>query len=210
MRCSACGRENPEGSQYCSGCGSKLGVRVKGMEASGMGVKPKVTSTVGMGQIRHTVPPPGMCFYHPSIPSQFVCTRCGRPICGSCVKKMGGMIFCVNCAGSVPYTRERPTGVTIIAALEFIGAFLTFISGILYIDMGSSYWYSDDFFVFLGLLFIILSVVDVALGIGLLQGKNWARIIYLGFCVLGILSIIPIIFIWYLTRPHVKEFFGVT
>ncbi|MBU7046947.1 MAG: hypothetical protein HXS54_10990 [Theionarchaea archaeon] len=33
MRCSACGCENPEGSQFCNGCGSKLGVRVKGMDA---------------------------------------------------------------------------------------------------------------------------------------------------------------------------------
>ncbi|MBU7046946.1 MAG: hypothetical protein HXS54_10985 [Theionarchaea archaeon] len=163
------------------------------------------------------------------------------------MKKMGGMIFCVNCAGSVPYTRERPTGVTVIAVLMFIGAVSSFIIGLLVLEEG----YSDE--VLIGLALLTVAIVYIFAAIGLFQGKNWARAMYLILCALQIFGyvvsffgsedvllilspislflsilfelllehvlfygvnfffvVIPLIFIWYLTRPRVKEFFGVT
>lgn len=77
----------------------------------------------------------------------------------------------------------------------------------------------------IGGLVVILSILALAVGAGFLGGKGWAWTlaiiagvinivttiaqIAIGFGYSGILGlIIPIIVIYYLTRPHVKAFFG--
>ena len=66
----------------------------------------------------------------------------------------------------------------------------------------------------LGGLFILIGLVELLLAWGLYTGKNWARIVAIIFAILGLLAIpigtiISIIILYYLTRPHVKAFFGV-
>ncbi|HUO41899.1 MAG TPA: hypothetical protein VMU35_02910 [Methylomirabilota bacterium] len=45
---------------------------------------------------------PNSCFYHADLPAMFVCSRCGRKICGSCNKPYSGLTLCPNCYHSVP------------------------------------------------------------------------------------------------------------
>jgi len=140
---------------------------------------------------------------------------------------------------------ERPTGVTILAALYFIGAAFLALCGILFIVGGSmlsglahSGGPGSALFAMggavVGGIFLVLAVLDLAIGIGFIKLQNWARvvaIILIGIGVLfGLLSmasmlahfmmfvlvvrlIILAIEIWilvYLFKPHVKQAFGAT
>ena len=93
-------------------------------------------------------------------------------------------------------------------------------------------WVVENAAVFFGVLggvFLILALVGFVLGYGYLKGIGWAWTLGIIFAVLSIISeivnpiidrsadtlvssiigiIIPLIIIYYLTRPHVKAFFG--
>jgi len=141
----------------------------------------------------------------------------------------------------------RPTGVTVIAILCFIGAALAGLGGIGMIvgggfvatimnqqgQAGSAGLASmmAGLGAALGIFFLIIAAVDVALAIGLLNLKEWARIVTIvltglgaalgllgllgGFihfvlfaslfrlCILAIQGLI----IWYLLKPEVKAAF---
>ena len=81
----------------------------------------------------------------------------------------------------------------------------------------------------LGLVFLIIGIVGFVLGYGYLKGIGWAWTVGIIFAVLGIIGdiietmvdrttdvlassiigiIIALLIIYYLTRPHVKAFFG--
>ncbi len=126
---------------------------------------------------------------------------------------------------------ERPFGVTILAVLEVINALLSF--GLAVLAGAILSWIG---FMMPGALkgliagiALIVSVVAAAFGLiylllawGLLSGKGWAWTITLILTVLsligslvtaatglGIVSlIIDVLILYYLTRPHVKAFFG--
>ena len=138
---------------------------------------------------------------------------------------------------------ERPTGVTILAVLYFIGAAFLGLCGILFIvggsmlsglahggGLGSALFAMGG--VVVGGIFLVLAMLDLAIGIGFIKLQNWARIlaiILIGIGVLfGLLSlagllahpmILVLVFrliflaieIWilvYLFKPHVKQAFG--
>ena len=132
----------------------------------------------------------------------------------------------------------RPTGVTVLAVLDILGGIvglgfgallllvaalsssslatqypaLSTISGI------STYLYA------LGALSLILGILAIVIAIGFLGGRGWAWtlgivtgiisiVISIAEAVLGFSSnivgiIFQIIIIYYLTRPHVKAYFG--
>ncbi len=55
------------------------------------------------------VPPPGMCFYHPSLPAVYICNRCGRAICRDDSKAYIDLVLCPQCyAGIVPPMAMAP------------------------------------------------------------------------------------------------------
>jgi DNA-directed RNA polymerase subunit RPC12/RpoP len=55
------------------------------------------------------VPPPGMCFYHPSLPAVYICNRCGRAICRDDSKAYMDLVLCPQCyAGIVPPMAMAP------------------------------------------------------------------------------------------------------
>ncbi|HTQ62795.1 MAG TPA: hypothetical protein VMI32_21400 [Candidatus Solibacter sp.] len=103
---------------------------------------------------------------------------------------------------------ERPTGVTILAVLYFIGAVCVGLGGILFIVGGSllsglahtggpaSALFAMGGAV-IGAIFLVLAILYLALGIGFIKLQNWARvvaIILLGigvlFGLLGLLSVL--------------------
>jgi hypothetical protein len=97
----------------------------------------------------------------------------------------------------------RPGGVTFLAILEFIGAGICVLVGLLTIA-GAGFIHSltvqnqgapaagmGSFLAMLGgalsIFFFVLAAVAILLGIGLWTLKNWARIIVIVFAALGIL-----------------------
>lgn len=114
--------------------------------------------------------------------------------------------------------RQRPIGVIVIAIANFLGALLIGLIWILAITTGEDIGYS--------ILILPLTVAfAIAVGIGLLQLKNWARVVaFVGyginilFDVFGFLTgpvasgtiinlAIAAVIIWYLAQPKVAEVF---
>lgn len=94
---------------------------------------------------------------------------------------------------------KRPSGVIILSVLIIIEAIFTIF---LYYGFGVSYINT-----WLWIYYIIVFVISaIILPYGLLSGKEWA---WTFGGMLFTLSIpIGLIFLYYITRPHVKRFFG--
>ena len=140
---------------------------------------------------------------------------------------------------------ERPTGVTILAVLYFLGTALLGLFGLLFIvggsmlsglahagGPGSALLLMGGAVV--GAIFIVLALVELALGIGFIKLQNWARVVAIIFTGIGVLFgvlgmfsllahmmvlvmmfrlIVLAIEVWilvYLFQPHVKQAFGAT
>ena len=119
--------------------------------------------------------------------------------------------------------KERPTGIALLVSLEFISGIsalgMTFYLLTLTYFPGNSVTY-----------FSLFGVTSLILAYGLWIGKRWARTITLTLSIvnillwlsniLGILTISPssfltsiinivlsVVIIYYLTRPHIKDYF---
>ncbi len=140
---------------------------------------------------------------------------------------------------------ERPTGVTILAVLYFIGTAFLGLCGLLFIvggsmlsglaqsgGPGSAIFAAGGAVV--GGFFLVLALLELAIGIGFIKLQNWARVVAIVltgiavlFGLLGMFSMLAhlmvfaltirvitlAIQIWilvYLFKPHVKEAFGAT
>ena len=128
--------------------------------------------------------------------------------------------------------KTRPTGVTILAVLEALGGLVWLLAGagIMMVGALMPIFGVGLAMVFgaiaglMGLVFMIFGIIAFVLAYGLFTGKEWAWLWSLIFAVIGIIlalfeamsslgsGILPIIIylviIYYLTRPHVKAFFG--
>jgi len=169
------------------------------------------------------------------------------PKCGEEVPQEGR--FCPNCGQDLtrsppaPQARaasfpeqvvERPTGVTILAALQVLaglifcvfGALLLAVAGLLGLVGVSP---EIPFFpLFLGGvvvgvvggIMLIIGIASFAVAYGYLNGRGWAWTLGLVIAALGLLMgilslpegvvglLVDALIIYYLTRPHVKRFFG--
>ncbi len=132
---------------------------------------------------------------------------------------------------------ERPTGVTVLAILDIVGGVLSLLLGLVFTVLGptvllplllKAHARLPPAFVaaigILGLIFIVSGVISIVIGWGLLKGKGWSWWLTVIFAVLGIIGsainlvmgniggivglIIDGIILYYMTRPHVKEYFG--
>lgn len=140
---------------------------------------------------------------------------------------------------------ERPTGVTILAVLYFIGTAFLAICGLLFIvggsmlsglaqsgGPGSAIFAAGGAVV--GAFFLVLALLELAIGIGFIKLQNWARVVAIVFTgiavlfgLLGMFSMLAHVMvlalmirvltlaiqIWilvYLFKPHVKQAFGAT
>ena len=99
----------------------------------------------------------------------------------------------------------RPLGVTILSFITIVNAI--FIVCLYYsrIDVNVALW----FWAWLWAYYIIVLIISaIILPYGMLKGKKWAWTIG---AILYALSIpVGLIFLYYLTRPHVKAYFGKT
>ncbi len=97
-QCPKCGAANRDDATFCSSCGTSFAAPAVKPVPSVKVVRPAVPSS-----IPYRVPPPGMCYYHPSLPAQYICSRCGRAICRDDARFYGDLVLCPQCyAGIVP------------------------------------------------------------------------------------------------------------
>lgn len=117
--------------------------------------------------------------------------------------------------------QERPSGVTVLAILVIAVGILGIIGGLITSVVGVVVWP----LIVVGLTILILSVIEVIVGVGLLRLRPWAwtvavvvTVIRLAADIIGLiqgasipLNIITIFFnaliLWYLFRPTVREAF---
>lgn len=123
---------------------------------------------------------------------------------------------------------SRPTGVTVLGILAILaglggligGAALLGLSGV----VASTYPGGAAVAAVIGAVLLIIGILELVYGIGFFGGKGWAWTLAMIGSVLnivfGIVSlafgstgsifglIISIIILYYLTRPHVKAYFG--
>ena len=128
--------------------------------------------------------------------------------------------------------RIRPTGVTILAVLEALSGLVWLLAGAGMMMVGALMpIFGVGLPMFLGaiaglmsVIFLIFGIIAFVLAYGLFTGKGWAWLWSLVFAVIGIIlalfeamsslgsgilpMIIYLVIIYYLTRPHVKAFFG--
>ena len=137
----------------------------------------------------------------------------------------------------------RPTGVTVLAVLQIIGAIIFLGGGAVFLAAGaiigsasfasqypglsgfSTATLSAILYGF-GAFFLIIGILDLVIGVGFLSGKGWSWTLAIVVGIISIVStiaeiiiglagatsaggiIVVIIIIYYLTRPHVKAYFG--
>lgn len=109
---------------------------------------------------------------------------------------------------------QRPTGVTIIAVLAFLGAgcllllaLLSLVGGALFSSLASSRLgaLAGIGAAVLAVFLLICAVVDVVVGVGLLKLQNWARIVTIVLIGIGLLGSVLSIF----SPFHMHVFFVV-
>ncbi len=167
------------------------------------------------------------------------------PKCGEEVPEEGQ--FCPNCGQDLatPVTPaqapsvseefvERPTGVTILAALQVLaglvfvvfGAIVLIVAGLLRIwgvrpqAPMLPLFLGGLIIAVVGGIMVIIGIVSFAVAYGYMNGRGWAWTLGLVIAVLGLIMgilslpngvigiLIDALIIYYLTRPHVKRFFG--
>jgi lysylphosphatidylglycerol synthetase-like protein (DUF2156 family) len=168
------------------------------------------------------------------------CPGCGKPVDAN-------VTFCPNCgynlqAGGqaaavpggaqnmpLPMTRQRPTGIAILAILYMIGGVLAVLGGILIMaalgvaatSLATNYGgLIAAIGGVIGIVAVIIGLVAVGLGYGLWKGSSWAWTATLILEILGLLAglaalptsivslLIAALIIYYLFRPNVKQYFG--
>jgi len=138
------------------------------------------------------------------------CQRCGNTLAP-------GARFCNACgtpvtAPAAPVSMARPTLVTIVAILHFVGGPLMLLGAIAaFAGAGNE---SDRFFALgFGSALLLLGAASVATGIGLWKMREWGRVLQIVVACIGLLgipvgTIISILLLVYFTRPHVKLLFS--
>ncbi len=124
---------------------------------------------------------------------------------------------------------DRPLGVSILAILGFIGGAFMLLTGAIFAAMlptMSLYIHqmpqmASIFIKFGSIIFLVMGLVSLVVSYGLWTGKTWAWWIYIVILVLGLISailslppgitglIINGVVLYYMTRGHVKRYFGV-
>lgn len=126
----------------------------------------------------------------------------------------------------------RPGGVTILAVLEFLGGISSLLAGFSELQAGSyltslGYTGSDTIFYALGSISTVFGFIALIVGYGLFRGISWAWLLAIIFGIISIVYsiilaveipisaigaavsvVVYLLIIYYLNRPHVKQFFG--
>jgi len=94
--------------------------------------------------------------------------------------------------------KNRPVGIVILSLVMILDAILLIL--IYYYDIGFS---NSIWWIYYIIIFLISAVI---LPYGLLKGRSWAWTI--GAFLFALQIPIGLIFLYYITRPHVNEYFG--
>jgi hypothetical protein len=124
--------------------------------------------------------------------------------------------------GTTPPGEQRPLGITILAILAVLLGIAGLLGGLGSFTVGAVL--GSATFSALGGVAIILGLVWFATAYGLWTGKRWGWTIALILAIISVIEnavsiafasyasafglVIALIIIYYLTRPHVKAFFG--
>jgi zinc-ribbon domain len=122
----------------------------------------------------------------------------------------------------------RPTGVTILGVLSILGGLAGLGGGALLLGLSgvvaATYPGGAGVVAAIGALLLIIGILELVYGIGFFGGKGWAWTLAMIGSVLNIVVgiasiaigsvgsvfglIISLLILYYLTRPHVKAYFG--
>ena len=98
--CQVCGKPNLDDARFCYSCGNAISaappVKVEIKSPLGVSAPPPMPGAPPIYSPRQ-VARQGSCYYHPELPSYYVCSRCGRSICAGCNKQYGVLSFCPEC-----------------------------------------------------------------------------------------------------------------
>ncbi len=100
--CQVCGKTNADDARYCFSCGATFSqappVKVDVKSPLTGYTKPTPPAPMAPSPFAtRQVQRPGSCFYHPELPSSFVCSRCGRSVCSGCTRQYGALSLCTEC-----------------------------------------------------------------------------------------------------------------
>jgi type II secretory pathway pseudopilin PulG len=139
------------------------------------------------------------------------CQRCGNALAP-------GARFCNTCGTPVtaaaPISTARPTLVTVLAILHFVGGSLLLLGGTLGLIVSASETPSERAVsIVLAFVFLIFGAASLAAGIGLWKMREWGRVLQIVLACIGLLglplgTIISILLLVYFTRPHIKLLFS--
>ena len=140
------------------------------------------------------------------------CQKCGNTLAP-------GARFCNSCGTPVtaplaPISTARPTLVTVIAILHFVGGAFMLLGGAGLMIAASEGKAEDRAgFVALGVGFLLFGLLSLVAGIGLWRMREWGRILQIVLAAIGLLgiplgTIISILLLVYFTRPHIKLLFS--
>jgi len=115
-KCPDCGYENRDEANYCLKCGAGV--------IAPLHYAP--TTTVSVPEFAEAREP-HKCSFHPFAIATYLCGRCGRPLCRSCMRPLPGMVLCPLCwVGPVhphpwlPYPLPRPPYPLVMSAPRFM------------------------------------------------------------------------------------------
>ena len=115
---------------------------------------------------------------------------------------------------------ERPTGISILAALQVIGGVFAVLGGLLVLAAGA--YFGEGFWAVISIVVFLLGFFSIVVGWGLWNLRKWAYQVAMILAVIGIITallslpgsiltlVIDGIIIYYLTRPEIKEVFEIT
>jgi len=112
VQCHSCGKPNADDARFCFSCGSSLvgTPPVKVEVKSPLAGYPPTQPTVPMIRTPQQLTRAGTCYYHPELPSMFVCSRCGRSVCAGCARQYGALTFCAECFWGLAPKIGYPSG----------------------------------------------------------------------------------------------------
>jgi hypothetical protein len=165
------------------------------------------------------------CYKHRNREAIGICTICGKGICKECEINLYGKLYCKEDANEIftknikksenEEIRERPAGLTILGVFQIIISAAYFgLGAVLIFESTNTFGVNAIFGLLprLSIIFIIVGGFTFIFGLGLLSGKRWARTLAMIGAVLDLFSIpigtiLGIVILWYLTRPHVVKYF---
>ena len=126
-----------------------------------------------------------------------------------------------------PVRRERPTGVTIIAAWHFVSAVTSIATALFTFNAASRGGFLTDTGMMAGAawLYLLIAPISLALGVGLWLLARWAWVLTLSFAILSLIftffdgslsgadffgALFSAGIVYYLVQPSTREAFGIS